>query len=257
MNCIELKGGSIGPQNYIFGYGSLVEDESRERTTPSARDAYPVMVEGIRRGWFARGARSGLNTTYVGALDDPEARTNGVIYPVSEQELAATDQSESAAYRRCQIELGQITMLDGRKAPPRGLVWTYINDFPPSELGENIPSESFPLVQSYVDMCINGCLEVEARYPTAAGFTRTFLATTGEWSRFWVNDRLCPRRPFTYLPRASAIDAALRAAPETRELYYQVEIEPASWEQRTPVRPGGPAEPKLALSTLGAWECGG
>lgn len=252
MECIELRGGSIGPQNYIFGYGSLIEDESRQRTIPSARDAYPAMVEGIRRGWFARGATSGLATTYAGALDDPEARANGVVFRVSEQELAVMDLSESAGYRRCLIEPDQITMLDGRKAPPRGLVWTYINNFPPSELEENIPSESFPLVQSYIDMCINGCLEVEARYPTAAGFTRTFLATTGEWSRFWVNDRLCPRRPFTYLPRASAIDAALRSAPETRELYYQVEIEPATWEQRTPVRPERPAEPRDPESPLRA-----
>lgn len=38
-------------QHYIFGYGSLIEDESRERSTASARYAFPAVVSGILRGW--------------------------------------------------------------------------------------------------------------------------------------------------------------------------------------------------------------
>ncbi len=239
MECIDIGGGSGGPQNFIFGYGSLIEDASRQRTTPSARDAWPVLVKGVRRGWWARGSSSGLTTTYLGAIDDPEAYCNGVIYAVSPPELDATDQRESAGYRRCRIERESIAMLDGRETPPEGNYWAYISNIPVQELDQHLPTHQFPMVQSYVDICINGCLEVEGRYPTAAGFTNHFIETTDAWSRFWVNDRIYPRRPFIYRPTASQIDQALRRAAPTKELVWEVEIEPASWEDRKPVRPKG------------------
>ena len=239
MDCIDISGGRKGPQNFIFGYGSLIEDESRQRTTPSALDAWPARVTGIRRGWWARGAASGLTTTFLGAIADPAATCNGVIYRVSAEELAATDRRESAGYQRCRIESDHITMLDGRAGPPEGLVWAYVNLIPPDQIGDNLPTRQFPMVQSYVDICIHGCLEVEGRYPTAAGFTLEFIATTDEWSRYWVNDRVYPRRPFIFQPAAGAIDAVLQRAPKTADLFYEVEIEPAHWEDLKPVRPKG------------------
>jgi len=159
MDCVDIKNsGPKGPQNYIFGYGSLIEDESRQRTTPSARDAWPARVSGIRRGWWARGAKSGLTTTYLGAVVDPARTCNGVIYKVSAEELAATDRRESAGYQRCRIESDQITMLDGRDTPLEGVVWAYLNLIPPDKLGDNLATFQFPIVQSCVDICIHGCL---------------------------------------------------------------------------------------------------
>lgn len=243
MDCVDISNsGSKGPQNYIFGYGSLIEDESRQRTTPSARDAWPARVTGIRRGWWARGAASGLTTTYLGAIaPDPDtlppSKCNGVIYKVSAEELAATDRRESAGYQRCRIESDRIEMLDGRDKPLDGVVWAYINLIPPDKIGDNLPTFQFPIVQSYVDICIHGCLEVEGKYPTAAGFTQEFIATTEEWCRFWVNDRLYPRRPFIFQPAAQQIDEALQKAERTKDLFYGVEIEPARWEDLKPVRP--------------------
>ena len=238
MECIDISGGgSKGPQNFIFGYGSLIEDESRQRTTPSARDAWPAKVRGIRRGWWARGAASGLTTTYLGAIADPKAKCNGVIYKVSAEELAATDRRESAGYQRCRIDTANIKMLDGSAAPPEGVVWAYVNLIPKHKLKDNLATPQFPIVQSYVDICIHGCLEVEGKYPTAAGFTKDFIATTDEWSRYWVNDRLYPRRPFIFQPAAGQIDDALQSAPKTAKLFYEVEIEPARWEDLKPVRP--------------------
>lgn len=225
-------------KDYIFGYGSLIEDASRERTTASARYAFPVVVKGIVRGWWARGGSSGLTTTYLGALEDDNATCNGVIYAVTEEELAETDARETAGYKRCLIQPQNITMLDGRNTPPEGNIWVYVNQFSRAEIRDNIPTAQFPMVQSYLDICVNGCLEVEARYPTAAGFTKEFLTKTAEWNRFWVNDRSQPRRAFAAQPAAEGIDEALLSVPETAELYYEVEIEPASWEDRKPVKPG-------------------
>lgn len=52
-----------------------------------------------------------------------------------------------------------------------------------------------------------------------------------------MNDRSQPRRPFAAQPAASDIDNALLSYSLTHELFYEVEIEPASWEDRKPVKP--------------------
>jgi hypothetical protein len=41
------------------------------------------------------------------------------------------------------------------------------------------------------------------------------------------------------MPAAGQIDAALQKAPKTADLFYEVEIEPARWEDLKPVRPKG------------------
>ncbi len=49
---------------FIFGYGSLVESQSRARTSPSALYAFPVNVAGIKRGWLDQvgGAQSRMES---------------------------------------------------------------------------------------------------------------------------------------------------------------------------------------------------
>jgi hypothetical protein len=44
---------------YVIGYGSLMQDESRKRTSPQASPAHPVEIRGYRRGWFARSEAAG------------------------------------------------------------------------------------------------------------------------------------------------------------------------------------------------------
>src|SRR5262249_44445648 len=73
------------------------------------------------------------------------------------------------------------------------------------------PTAAVLMVQSYVDICINGCLEIEAQYPRARGFAQEFIRSTTGWNAHWVNDRIYPRRPFIYVPNAFLIDQALEA----------------------------------------------
>lgn len=47
-------------------------------------------------------------------------------------------------------------MLNGTKSPPEGDIWFYANK------KKQYASKEFPIVQSYVDICLNGCLELEA-----------------------------------------------------------------------------------------------
>jgi hypothetical protein len=55
----------LAQAQYIIGYGSLMQDESRKRTSPQAGPAHPVEVLGYRRGWFAKGAPVGVSTTFL------------------------------------------------------------------------------------------------------------------------------------------------------------------------------------------------
>ena len=223
--------------DYIIGYGSLIEFSSRTRTAKDALYVRPVQVMGYVRGWFAQAKTAGYSPTYVGAVlvDKLKARPrypflNGVAYFVTKAELAATDEREDAGYERVQVSSQAIKMLDGGGDAPEGNYWIYLNKFSPSnELEGHLPSADFPIVQSYVDICINGCLEIEANFPASKGFAEMFIHTTLFWSDYWVNDRPMPRRPFMERSNAYTIDGIL--AETIPEYFENIRIEPASWEK--------------------------
>lgn len=196
---------------YVFGYGSLLERASRTRTNPEALAAWPARVTGYQRGWFHQFADNvGSTCTYVGAEKAEGQTINGVIYPVSDFEK--TKQRETG-YTAIQLNADEIAMLDG------GGPWSADGDLKAYVFVSNqdsisktkAPTPTFPMVQSYVDICINGCLEIDALYRTAKGsFAQEFVRTTSGWNANWVNDRIYPRRPFIYAPNASAIDKVLQ-----------------------------------------------
>lgn len=203
---------------YIIGYGSLMQDESRKRTSPQAGPAHPVEVSGYRRGWIARGDPVGYSTTFLGALPDPKAQLNAVIYQVGADELAATDRRE-ASYCRRSVPASDIRAL-AKEAPETsgGQVWIYANH--PGAIAT--PTARYPIVQSYVDIFVSGCLEQEQRFGLN-GFARQCLATTGDWSSHWINDRPYPRRPFIFQPRSRQIDSLL--AQQLPEHFARIRFE--------------------------------
>jgi cation transport regulator ChaC len=97
---------------YIFGYGSLIQRESRMRASASASSAFPVIVKGVSRGWFDQPGGPSWNPTYLGAVLDKSGTCNGVIFPVTSEEFAAYDKRE-VGYQLTKIDPSQITMLDG------------------------------------------------------------------------------------------------------------------------------------------------
>jgi hypothetical protein len=107
-------------------------------------------------------------------------------------------------------------------------IWAYVNNFDQSKpITSNLPNRDFPIVQSYVDMCINGCLEIEEQYPIAKleQFTGDFIKSTFYWSKFWVNDRIYPRRPFIYRPNAYEIDKLLKEHLPDKEIFESIYFE--------------------------------
>jgi hypothetical protein len=197
-------GASARPQ-YIFGYGSLVQRQSRVETWAGAEFASPVIVQGVARGWFDQTGGPSWNPTYLGALLDKDAVCNGVIFPVSSPEFTAYGERE-IGYQLTKIDSSQISMLDGSNTAPEGDIWFYGNT------EKRFPSSEHPIVQSYVDVCLDGCLEIEAMYPLArqANFAEQFVKTTSNWQPPWINDRIYPWRPSVYVPRASQIDALIQ-----------------------------------------------
>ena len=103
---------------YIVGYGSLMQDESRKRTSPQAGPAHPVEVRGFRRGWIARADTGGFGTTFLGVRPDRESSFNAVIYQVDEVELRATDQRE-VSYCRESVPASDIKPLERDFGPAR------------------------------------------------------------------------------------------------------------------------------------------
>jgi hypothetical protein len=194
-------------------------------TSPTALYASPVNVAGIERGWFDQTGGVSLSTTYLGAVPDPNSNCNGVIFQVSQQQIDEFDQRETG-YKRERIDQKNISMLDGSKSAPEGDIWFYANK------EKRYASPEYPIVQSYVDICLNGCLEIEATYPLAkeAEFAETFLKTSTNWSKYWVNDRIYPRRAFIYVPNASKIDQLIQKVLG-QDIFSSIEIEPASWER--------------------------
>lgn len=196
---------------YVFGYGSLLERASRTRTNPDALGAWPARVTGFQRGWFHQFADNiGSTCTYSGAIEAKGKTINGVIYRVSDFE---STKARETGYTATPVKMEAITMLDGGGTLQLGKdenVYIFVSN-KDSISKTKEPTPKFPIVQSYVDICINGCLELEALYRTAKGFTQEFISTTTGWNANWANDRIYPRRPFIYAPTASAIDKALNA----------------------------------------------
>lgn len=213
-------------KNYIFGYGSLIEKESRLRTTPNAKIVFPVKVNGFKRGWFARTGVAGLSTTFLGCIQLEGHQTNGVIYEVSEEDLKLTDKREKG-YKRIKVEYSEVEDYSSQ-IDENSNIWIYANEFIDHEIPEGLfPNKEFPIVQSYVDICLNGCLEIESLYPKAkeVEFASAFIRSTFHWNAYWVNDRIYPRRPFIYRPSAYKIDKLLKDNLPDKTIFNKIYFE--------------------------------
>jgi len=199
--------------DYVFGYGSLLERASRTRTNPDVVAAWPARVTGYSRGWFHQFAGNvGSTCTFLGVVRADQT-VNGAIYGVAD--IESTKRRE-AGYTAVALESNQIEMLDGGgpmlDVGGQSKVYIFVSD-EGSISKTSQPTRECPIVQSYVDICINGCLELDALYRALSGtFTQEFIAKTTGWNEHWVNDRPNPRRPFVSVPNAAAIDRALDKA---------------------------------------------
>lgn len=227
----DFWGGRLAdsPTEFLFGYGSLISEPSRTGTSGRRVPAIAARISGnfgYVRAWVSRFTpRAG--TTGFTALgvrprmegEEPSS-INGVIFPVRDAaELAAFDRRE-AGYDRVELDTAHVEAVGWQGLPRIGKVWVYV----PKEVAGTMPKDllrpdvNFPLLQSYIDVVMQGALD------EGPDFARELLETSFDWSPFWLDDRPTPRRPWASTEQSAAIDRLLAtvqpAAAQFRNRLY-------------------------------------
>lgn len=200
------------PSDFIFGYGSLINSASRNSSVTTPIQAVPVRVSaqfGFTRVWNDR-APSGFTALGLRKADAamPATTINGVLFPVAGGDIAAYDKREEG-YARIEIPRANIEALSWQGIPKEGRIWVYVPVRSGSEpgVGLPIPNGRYPLLQSYIDVVVEGGLEYGEEY------AKELIATTKGWSNHWLNDRLLARRPWVNDSKYSTVDTLLSAVP--------------------------------------------
>lgn len=207
-------------QQFLIGYGSLIENASKNRTYPNTGENIPVEVSGFKRGWYTKGSDIGFSTTFLGVQKDNQAKFNGVIFKLPSNNSILKYDIREKTYCRELVSIKNIHPLTSKKISA-GQYWIYV----PTTDYSILPSDTFPIVESYVDIFISGCLEIEKKYKLH-DFAVNCIKTTSDWSPYWVNDRIYPRRPWIYQPNALEIDALLQKTLPS--LFKKIELEQAN-----------------------------
>ncbi|WP_459072233.1 hypothetical protein [Legionella pneumophila] len=190
---------------YITGYGSLIDEQSKMTTDSKAYENIPVLIKGFKRSWCAHGNLPGFNATFLSLNENKKGTFNGVIYRVSDPKEIELYDTRETVYCRKELSAKQIKIYT-KNIPEKKQVWIY---YPKSTQSDH-PSREYPIVQSYVDIFIRGCIKVEEKF-NIKDFAKECILTTDNWpEQHWVNDRIYPRRPSTYEPYARKIDGLLK-----------------------------------------------
>ena len=197
------------PENFLFGYGSLINTDSRNATAPKPVHAIPVRISasfGFVRAWVDRSTTEftalGLRRPVPG---ESAMTVNGVLYPVEGADMSLFDRRE-AGYARVVVPLDAIEAVSWQQVPARGKVWVYVPIGRDGKIGEDLPvaSAKYPLLQSYIDVVLDGALEY------SFDFARELVETTQDWSSYWLNDRELPRRPWVFDKNSAVEDQLLK-----------------------------------------------
>jgi hypothetical protein len=197
------------PKNFIFGYGSIINEKSRNCTCGSSFNAIPVRIStkfGYRRCWNFHSPTAKITALGLEKTNKENASTiNGILYPLDEGSMKKFDEREEG-YKRIKIPLKYIQKIGWECLPKHNCnIWTYVpnNNFLLDASLKN------PILQSYIDVCINGTLKYGEQ------FTIEFLETTFNWS-YWLNDRQIPRRPWIHEKNYKVIDEILSKYPSKK-----------------------------------------
>ena len=193
------------PKDFIFGYGSIINDESRcNNTKLELFDIIPARLSnkfGYRRSWNYRCFTSKFTALGLEKVTKEKARTiNGVLFPVFDNNIKYFDDREEG-YNRIKIPKNMIESCCWINIPNYECnIYTYV----PKKENSYFPDHNYPYLQSYIDMCILGCLKYGNE------FAKEFLYTTFCWNKFWLDDRILSRRPWVYQSNYKIIDILLK-----------------------------------------------
>jgi cation transport regulator ChaC len=212
-------------RNFVFGYGSLMCDQSRSLTNPTLGIAtatadgdkvagtLPVTIHNVQRVWSAR-TKTGW--TAVGVRFEQDWNCTGVLMEVTADELTELDKREASYTRHplCLDHIEQVSFLNPQEfyndhhpvfdakeennstsnnETTHIKVWIY------TQRDAIFADSSHPIPQSYVDIILRGCLKI------SKDFAKSFIETTYHWDHhhdnddhvhyYFVNDREIPIYP--------------------------------------------------------------
>lgn len=189
--------------HYIIAYGSLMENQSKAATDSSSGENIPVTVDHYQRGWFAKGVNIGLSTTYLAVIKKQTGSFNAAVFRLANVNSIKNYDKREKYYCRTALPREFIHPLNDQPLP-KGKFWIY--ELKPEFYAH--ASKQYPLVESYIDIFLVGCLEIQEKFHLKH-FAAQCIDTTTAWSTHWVNDRIYPRRPFVFQPYATKIDQLL------------------------------------------------
>ena len=201
--------------DYIFGYGSILNAESRRSTGGPARIAVAQLrqLPGIGTVGLAWNFQSATGFTALGlepaAADPAPPPVRGVLFP-ADRHMDAFDSREDG-YRRVRVPAAELHLCDAPAAGSAEVLqpaeevaslrrrldaeearaWTYV----PLPECVSQPDKEHPICQTYVDTVLGGCLDVGGEDMATA----LLLGTSG-WSEFFLNDVPMSRRPWLHRP---------------------------------------------------------
>jgi hypothetical protein len=207
---------NVNQKQFIVGYGSLMQQKSKCADASNVGESYPIYVTGYKRSWIMHGSPVGFSTTYLAVIRQALSKINAVYFRLNNPKDVQRYDKREFGYCRASL-LPQHIKTITKDILPDGQYWIYIAS---DEL--NHPNPRYPIVQSYVDIFLSGCFELEKKYHIP-GFARDCVQLTSGWSVHWVNDRIHPRRAFNDSPYAQKIDTLI--ATELPNYFNQIKIE--------------------------------
>lgn len=218
---------------FCFGMGSLINTPSRVGTGGKVTQcAIPVAVNAkydFCPCWNFQNRAGGSQLTAGGMVmrndprnQNPQAKTAGVVYPGPSDDEKMKEQDErEVGYTRYNIPLECIESMNWCKIPDGITIFQYV---PNTELPDDhearakgsdgkptprapFPIREYPLPQTYVDVCITGCLEYNETF--AATWIAGFVGWPDESRPYWLNDRPMPRTPWVEQQKYREVDGIL------------------------------------------------
>lgn len=182
--------------DYIFGYGSPISTESRN-SSGETLECCEARANDLKREWnLAVPKYEQRGIIGLGAVVSPRHTCNGVLFKCKNiNDYIKREEKygyKKVALWRKDLELMQYDTTDiippihPRKNPVILALSDNIWYFSPFKT--SLPSKETPIRQSYLDICIMGCLEY------SLDFAIEFIRTTNNWA-YWTNDRKNPVFP--------------------------------------------------------------
>lgn len=176
---------------YIFGYWSLINKRSAKTSWDIYWNLIPVKVLGLSRNFSILATQ--LWMTWLWVHHKKNTFINGVLYNVwNNCDFTLLDERESG-YSRIKIKYSDITYYtDCPKKYPQLSLQDTIYMYYPKLI--RFPCEKYPITKSYIDICIEWCLD----------FWETFIRDF--FSHTIFNWEILDDRSYYYPKRAYSVD---------------------------------------------------